>query len=194
MPDSPAIVGVVLAGGDSSRMGRDKALLSLEGRTLLSRSFSLLSTVCDRVVVADRGRGLEPDAESLADGPGHGPAAGILGAAGALPRRALLVLACDLPHVSADLLRRLLREERFDWYLPRHSATVEPLCALFREPALDALRQQVATGELSLQALLLAPLRIGFLEGDELESYGRPSELFFNVNRPADAQQLGDRG
>ena len=193
MTDSAAAVGVVLAGGDSRRMGRDKALLSLDGRTLLSRSFSLLSTVCDRVVVADRGRGLQPDAESLADGPGRGPAAGILGAASAVPRGALLVLACDLPHVGADLLSRLLGEDRFDWYLPRHAATIEPLCALFRKPALDALWLQVATGELSLQALLLAPLRIGFLEGDELECYGRPSELFFNVNRPADAQQLRER-
>ncbi|HET9225447.1 MAG TPA: NTP transferase domain-containing protein, partial [Thermoanaerobaculia bacterium] len=74
----PRTIGVVLAGGASSRMGRDKALLEIEGETLVSSAARRLGEVCEEVIVADRGRGLLPG--SVPDGPGQGPAAGILGA------------------------------------------------------------------------------------------------------------------
>src|SRR5262245_23173248 len=88
----PRPVGVILAGGASTRMGRDKALLEIEGETLLARAARRLGEVCEEVLVADAGR-----FGGIPDGPGRGPAAGLLGAARARPGRALLVLAVDLP-------------------------------------------------------------------------------------------------
>ncbi len=103
-------IGVVLAGGASRRMGRDKAAMAVAGETLAARAARLLLGLCPRVVLADGGRGLLPDLPSLPDAPGQGPAAGILGAARAWPGHPLLVLACDLPRVPAALLAELLRE------------------------------------------------------------------------------------
>jgi len=104
---------VLLAGGASSRMGRDKASFAVGGETLAARAARRLLAVCPQVVAADAGRGLLPNLPSLPDGPGQGPAAGILGAARAWPGHPLLVLACDLPQVPAALLELLVRAAIF---------------------------------------------------------------------------------
>lgn len=175
----PRTVGVVLAGGASSRMGRDKALLEIEGETLIARAARRLGEVCGEVVAADAGRGLLP--VSVADGPGQGPAAGILGAAAARPGRPLLVLAVDLPRVPVPLLAELARSEA-DLAVPRWAGGVEPLCALYGPAALAALEERVRLGRLDLWTLPEVPgLRVQWLEGVE-----RPEEVFANWNRPGD--------
>ncbi|MFL6197337.1 MAG: molybdenum cofactor guanylyltransferase [Thermoanaerobaculia bacterium] len=185
-PPQAAPVGVVLAGGESSRMGLDKARLALAGRTLAGRAAERLATVAGEVAVADGGRGLVPGVPSLPDGPGRGPAAGLLGAAAAFPGRGLLVLACDLPLVPAPLLAELARPGQ-DWTVPRRAGHVEPLCAFYGPAALRALAARVERGRLALHGLTEeAGLTIRFLEGGELERFGDPGEMFLNVNTPED--------
>jgi molybdopterin-guanine dinucleotide biosynthesis protein A len=182
-------VGVVLAGGESRRMGRDKALLVLPGGSLPERAALRLAAVCPEVVLADRGRGLVPELPSIGDGPGSGPAAGILGAALAWPGRSLLVLACDLPEVPEALLQELARPSGFDWVVPRFEGRVEPLCALYCPPALSALASQVTGGNLALQSLAQAPgLSIRYLGGELLARFGPPERMFRNLNTPEDLE------
>jgi molybdopterin-guanine dinucleotide biosynthesis protein A len=192
-------VGVVLAGGASRRMGRDKALLPWDGLPLAEHAARRLAAVCAEVLLADGGRGLIPAWPSVPDGPGAGPAAGILGAAAQRPGRALLVLACDLPAVPVPLLRALAEaaappaagEPAADWVVPRHGGRLEPLCACYRPPALAALAAQVATGELALHRLAQrSGLAAAYLEGAALTAFGEPSQLFANLNRPADLNRL----
>jgi molybdopterin-guanine dinucleotide biosynthesis protein A len=186
-------VGIVLAGGDSRRMGYDKALLALPGHageSLPAAAARRLAAVCPQVAVADRGRGLLPGFASLADGPGRGPAAGILGAAAAWPERSLLVLACDLPLVPAGLLAELAGVSGAaggGWVVPRWEGGIEPLCALYGPAALAALAARVAGGRFALHDLALeAGLAVRFLEAAELARFGPPAELFLNLNTPAD--------
>jgi len=183
----PAVVGVVLAGGASRRMGRDKARLRLAGASLVERAAARLRQATAEVVVADRGRDSAPGYASVPDGDGDGPAAGILGAAGARPGRDLLVLACDLPAVPASLLRRLGGPVSEDAFVPRWSRGIEPLCALYRPAALRALAAAVADGRFALHSLLrTGGLAVRYLENSELAAFGSPDRLFVNVNRPAD--------
>ncbi len=195
MKPSGDIVGVVLAGGASRRMGRDKARLRLPGspehRTLVESTVERLRTVCSEVVVADRGRGVAPG--SVADGPGRGPAAGILGAAAARPGRDLLVLACDLPRVPTALLTALADVPDDDWIVPAwgEPARLEPLCALYRRAALAALGEQVRRGVFAVHRLAgAAGLVVHHLGDDALRAFGRPEELFHNLNTPADLASL----
>jgi molybdenum cofactor guanylyltransferase len=183
----PEPVGVVLAGGSSRRMGRDKALLASGGESLPARAARRLAAVCAEVAVADRGRGLLPGLPSLPDGPGRGPAAGILGAAEAHPGRRLLVLACDLPRVPEGLLAALAHpEEAADWVVPRWREGVEPLCALYGPAALAALGRRIARGLFALHRLAEEDLAVRLLEGDELARFGDPQEIFLNLNAPED--------
>ena len=186
MSEPRPLVGVVLAGGDSKRFGADKGSVEVDGQTLVARAASRLAAVCSDVVVADRGRGVEPQLRSIYDGPGHGPAAGILGAARAFPQQPLLILACDLPQATPALLHRLAAETDDDWFLPRHAGGIEPLCARYGPVALAALQRQVETGHFSLQRMLQAPLRTGFLEKEDLLAFGSPAVVFLNINTPAD--------
>jgi molybdopterin-guanine dinucleotide biosynthesis protein A len=183
----PEPVGVVLAGGSSSRMGRDKALLAAGGGSLPALAARRLAGVCAEVAVADRGRGLLPGLPSLPDGPGRGPAAGILGAAAVYPDRRLLVLACDLPQVPADLLAELAGPAAPDWVVPRWREGLEPLCALYGPAALAALGRRIERGLFALHRLAEEEeLAVRILEGGELARFGDPREIFLNLNTPGD--------
>lgn len=205
-------VGVALAGGASRRMGRDKATLPAapwgRGR-MIDWTVERLSAVCDEVVVADAGRGLVDAAKaiSVADGPGRGPAAGILGAtrlgatqlgaAEARLGRSLLVLACDLPCVTTDALRTLLSFGG-GWVVPARQTDpprLEPLASLFRPAALDALRRRVGEGRFDLhglaQDLAESDLDVRRLGDEVWEPLGGADRLFANLNRPEDLERLG---
>lgn len=172
----PRTIGVVLAGGASSRMGRDKALLEIGGETLVAGAARRLGEICDEVLIADAGRGLLPG--SIPDGPGKGPAAGILGAARVRPGHSLLVLAVDLPRVPVTLLAKLAGSDA-DLAVPRWEGGLEPLCALYGPAALAALEERVGQGRLDLRTLAETPgLRVRYLE--------EPGEVFLNLNRPED--------
>jgi molybdenum cofactor guanylyltransferase len=186
-PERPRLepVGVVLAGGSSRRMGRDKTLLAPGGESLPAMAARRLAAVCAEVAVADRGRGLLPGLPSLPDGPGRGPAAGILGAAEAYPGRRLLVLACDLPRVPEALLAALARPME-DWVVPRWREGVEPLCALYGPAALAVLDRRIARGLFALHELAGEDLAVRILEEVELARFGDPEEIFLNLNAPED--------
>jgi molybdenum cofactor guanylyltransferase len=189
------LLGIVLAGGASRRMGRDKAAIELGGETLAASAVRRLATVCPEVALADGGRNLVPGLPSLPDGPGRGPAAGLLGAARAFPGRPLLALACDLPHVPVPLLAELAEQAgEADWALPRWQGGAEPLCALWGPRALAALEARVARGVYALWSLAdEEELAVRWLEGDLLARFGPPGELFLNVNTPEEldrARQL----
>lgn len=182
---APAPVGLVLAGGESRRLGSDKA--RLEGAALPLGAVERLAAVCAEVAVADRGRELVPGRRSLADGDGRGPAAGILGGAAAFPGRPLLVLACDLPRIPAVLLAELARSATADWVVPSWEGGLEPLCAFYGPAALAALAARVREGRFALHDLASeAGLAVRYLEGEALRSFGDPQEMFFNLNTPGD--------
>lgn len=193
-------VGIVLAGGASLRMGRDKARIELSGETLAASAARRLAAVCSEVALADAGRNLHPGLPSLPDGPGRGPAAGLLGAARHFPGRPLLALACDLPGVPAALLAELARSpEEVDWAVPRWERGIEPLCALWGPRALARLAARVESGRHALWSLAEeaeeegVDLAVRWLDGDLLASFGPPAEVFLNVNTPEDLDRLGER-
>lgn len=180
---STAAIGVVLAGGRSTRFGSNKALAELDGFSLVRRAAMCLAEVCSTVVLADAGQGLLPEIESIDDGPGRGPAAGLLGASLRYPGRDLLVLACDLPAVPVALLEEVSAPSSADLIMARTSRGVEPLCALYRHPSLQRIAQRVANAEFALHSLITeAGLEASFVDAED--------DLLLNVNRPADLERL----
>lgn len=157
--------GVVLAGGKSRRMGRDKALLSYDGRTSqLERACALLRRHCSTVEVSCRPDQEEAWASSFAlkfrpdRYPPCGPLAGILTALETHPGRAILAIACDLPFLNDETLTRLVGSRS-----TTHWATafvhgdgfLEPLCAIYEPRAGQELHAYMkATGRLSPQEAL----------------------------------------
>jgi molybdopterin-guanine dinucleotide biosynthesis protein A len=169
-------------------MGWDKATIELQGEMLAVRSVRLLRDVCKEVVVADAGRGLI--SPSIPDGPGKGPAAGILGAAQAFPGRPLLVLAVDIPRIPVTLLGAIA-DSSADLAIPRWAGRLEPLCALYGPAALAELAVRVGAGRFDLHTLPETPgLIVRYFEEEEIRRFGAPEEIFLNLNRPQDLERL----
>lgn len=148
MSTVPPVYGLILAGGASSRMQRDKAALLYRGRSQLDRAFELVSRHVSPVFVSVRAdqtaeatRALRPKIVDCVAG--QGPIVGIRSALAAHPDAAWLVVACDLPFLSDAALTQLLRERDFGSlataFRSTHDGLPEPLCAVWEPAAAAAL-------------------------------------------------------
>ena len=136
------VYGLVLAGGESRRMGRDKALLCYSGEsTQLERTVDLLSKICQKVFVSqrkDQSFPIPSKAEVVFDSIASvkGPLCGILSAMQAFPQAHWLVLACDLPFVTVSTLEKIITsfrasDPRLTAYRSSSDGLPEPLCAIY---------------------------------------------------------------
>jgi molybdopterin-guanine dinucleotide biosynthesis protein A len=149
------VYGLVLAGGSSTRMQRDKASLQYRGKTQLDRAFELAARHCAEVFVSVRAGQVADPARSahpmLVDSvAGEGPIVGIRSSLAAFPRVAWLVMACDLPFLSDAALDFLLLERDpgslATAFLSAHDNLPEPLCAVWEPAAAAALAEYHAGG------------------------------------------------
>ncbi len=149
----PPLLGVVLAGGRSSRMGEDKALLQWQGQSLLARAkATLLAAGCQDLLIS----GHYPGEPCLSDA-GGGPLAGIAAVQQQWPAHALLLLPVDMPLVTPALLRLLLSSDSTTG--AAFAASLLPLL-LRPQPQLTALLAQLLAApeprQRSLRALVAA--------------------------------------
>ena len=149
---APSTLGVVVAGGSSSRMGADKPRLEVAGRPMIDHVVAALTAAgVERVVVSGRVVG---GLDGLPDPPGLvGPAAGLLAAFRRLPGRDVVLVASDQPMVAPTTLRRLL-ETPGDAVVPVDGAR-QTTCAVYRDASYPVLERLVASDpNPSLQRLL----------------------------------------
>ncbi|HEY7984704.1 MAG TPA: molybdenum cofactor guanylyltransferase [Ktedonobacterales bacterium] len=153
------VLGVVLAGGASRRMGRDKAALALGGRPLLAWVVAALRAAFAEVVVIgpQERAALVPGVAIVPDAfPGQGPLGGIATALGHSGGARIFVAACDMPFLDPALARRLatLAPEAAA-VVPRSARGLEPLCACYGRACLPVALALLARGELALSGLLV---------------------------------------
>lgn len=155
MLPQPPLFGLVLAGGRSSRMRRDKATLVYHGRSQLEAAFELLTTVTERCFIAVRPDQVDDPlrrrfAQIVDRHDNLGPLAGILAAQHTHPGAAWLVLACDLPFLDQPSLQQLIaRRDRgalATAYRSAHDGLPEPLCAIYEPESAGALADYAAAG------------------------------------------------
>jgi molybdopterin-guanine dinucleotide biosynthesis protein A/molybdopterin converting factor small subunit len=149
------IYGLVLAGGASTRMQRDKAALKYQGKTQLDRAFELASRHVGKVFVSVRADQIMDPTRAqrpmIVDSvSSEGPIVGIRSAIAAHPQAAWLVLACDLPFLSDAAIEALLRNRDTSRlataYRSSHDGLPEPLCAIWEPSAARALEDYQAAG------------------------------------------------
>lgn len=180
--------GVVLAGGRSSRMGTDKALVELDGITLLDRAVELLRAHArELLIIGDVARHQHPHATTIGDRrPGLGPLGGLITALERSRYGRIIAVACDMPAVNDRLILRLKAhcDATVDAAVPVHGGGIEPLAAAFHLRCLSPFEQAADAGVLkltdALQRVRWAPVEVS--PGRE----GWPADLFRNINTPAD--------
>ena len=184
------VAGFILAGGASSRMGRDKALLEIGGVPLLVRSARLLEPLVAAVTVigpperySALGLRVVPD-----DSAGLGPLAGLATALRISRTEWDLVVGCDLPYLSAAWLEWLIMralDSPADALVPETSRGLEPLCAIYRARCAAKLTAALAAGvrKVTDAVAALAPER---LTPAQWETIAAGETLFKNMNTPED--------
>ena len=188
-------VGVVLAGGRSSRMGYDKAALMIGGEPLLRRVVRRVGMALSEVLVVglETLQPLVPGTRVVPDEtPGRGPLGGIVTALDAVSSPSLFVVACDMPFVNPVLLRELVRiadaMPDMDVVALHTARGVEPLHAVYRAACLPAMRAQLALGKGSLQ-ILLQQLRVHEVLTQDTAHLDPAGLSTFNANTPEAWQQ-----
>jgi molybdenum cofactor guanylyltransferase len=184
--------GFVLAGGNSSRMGRDKALLELNGVSLIARAARLAVSVAESATIigandAYRSLGLHVVAD---DWPGFGPLGGIATALRVSDAPWNLIVACDLPYLTKAWLEFLVRSAtRADAgvgaIVPMNERGAEPLCAVYAKECEPAIRSALEGGTRKVTDGL-ANLRVKYLEPAVWKGFDSEGLLFKNMNSPGD--------
>jgi molybdopterin-guanine dinucleotide biosynthesis protein A len=189
------VSAAILAGGRARRFGgADKASLPVGRARIIDRQLAALSAVAGDVCIVSNdperyaGIGVRVIPDAIAQA---GPLGGIYTALLAAAHDRVLILACDLPFVTAALLERLVaesgRDAEADAVVPRSARGVEPLCALYRRRCAAAARDRIESGALQVVGLLDA-VRTRVLGPDALAEYDDGS-LFENVNTPHDHER-----
>lgn len=159
----PVLHGLVLSGGASTRMGRDKALLDRYGQPQLQATFDLLRQHVQSCFVSlqndQRTEPVRAALPGIVDGvEGAGPAAGLLAAHAVYPQAAWLVLACDLPQLQASTMEGLIRARDGIHAAFAYRSAVdgfpEPLCAVWEPAALQCLSHRAQSAQYGLRDVL----------------------------------------
>jgi molybdopterin-guanine dinucleotide biosynthesis protein A len=178
------ITGVVLAGGRSSRMGQDKALLEWKGKPLIAHAINILGQLCEKVVISAN----KDDYHFTAcevwydEWAVQAPMTGIYSSLRRSQHDWIMVLSCDMPLVDPRLFHALLSfSQGYDVVVPVHDGGfIEPLCGLYSRKALPHLEQNLQRQSYSLQQFIFSSKSRLMETGPELDFFR--SDIFFNVN------------
>jgi len=202
-------MGFVLAGGNSARMGADKALLEFGGQTLLERAVAAMCAVSDQVAIV--GEPAKYAKYAVSEGgastcrsvvadifPGCGPLGGIHAALGHSTAQWNLMLAVDMPFVTSELLAFLFeaaenaaededkdKDSDVIVTVPRAGQRLQPLCAVYRREFAMAAEQALRAGKYKVDAAF-SGVSVRVVEESQLAAAGFFERNFFNVNTPED--------
>lgn len=185
------VSAAVMAGGKSRRMGQDKAWIPFEGRPIIARVIDVLREVADEVfIVANDERYAELGLRVVPDRfPDGGALGGIATGVGSATHERVLVAACDMPFLRADLWRLLLaRADGADAVVPR-SGEYETLHALYTKACLPAMERALAAGRMRVISFF-GDVRVAEVGEVDLRAVDPELRAFTNVNTPEELAAL----
>jgi molybdopterin-guanine dinucleotide biosynthesis protein A len=182
----------VFAGGQSSRMGRDKALLMFEGITLLQRALRTCAEISPDVWIVGQASKYGDFGQTIEDIHSDcGPIAGIHAALTKSTSEFNVVLAVDMPYVSARLLAFLSAQARAGdavVTVPEVDMRLQPLCAVYRREFLPVAESAIASGIYKITPLF-EEVSTRVILPEEFKIAGFSSDVFRNWNSPADLER-----
>ncbi len=187
------LTGIILAGGKSSRMGRDKGLCEFNGRALVSYAIETLKPLCGRMIISANHfpekyeqYGIEVIGDEIKN---IGPMGGIYTCLKRSTTQHNLVLSCDTPFVGTILLKHLLDEVKNEQVVApaHHTFLIEPLSAYYATNILDNLTQAINNNDYKL-INLFKTVRFKSVLMDKLVPF-RTEHSFLNINKPEDLEK-----
>ncbi len=188
----PDVTAFILAGGKSTRMGRDKAFVEFEGETLLARMLGMARSMTVDVRIVGDAKKFASFASAVEDiFQDRGPLGGIHAALRSSQTDLNLMLAVDMPFVSSAFLRYLIGQARSEpeaaVIIPRTGGGWQPLCAVYRREFADAAETALLAGQNKID-LLYTAIKTRVIEEGELKGDGFSLDLFRNLNTPEELE------
>ena len=194
-PSGPPVSAIVLAGGLSKRLGRDKALLEVQGQPLMARTVEKLAALSDDllIVTSDPARyaPLGLPARLISDEqPGVGSLMGIYSGLRAARHTHALAVACDMPFLNLPLLRYMVPlADSYDVVIPRLGGFTEPLHAIYGKSCLPFMAGLLEQGRRRIIAFF-DQVRVRYVEQNEIERFDPRLLSFVNVNTLGDWEKV----
>jgi molybdenum cofactor guanylyltransferase len=188
------ITSIVLAGGKGSRLGRNKLVEVVGGRTLLQRVVDSLGPISRRILVVSAQGQRHPAVESrqvrvdcIQDVyPGKGVLGGVYTGLSTSDSKHSLVVAGDMPFLNPGLVQYLISAApAFDVVMPRLNGLIQPLHAVYSKGCLPLIRAQLEQDQLQIR-LFLDKVSVRYIEEAEIERFDPKHLSFYNVNTPDD--------
>ena len=186
------ITGIVLAGGRSRRMGTDKSLMKLNGKSLIEYSIDALKPLCNNVVISSNNfiynfTGCEVWPDELPD---QAPIIGIYSCIKRSETNINIILSCDMPLMSTSFLEYLLaNSDNHDITVPIHGdGFIEPLCGIYKQSSIGVLKEFIDKGNFRLNECIRAVSHRLVSVNPELPIFSL--NMFSNINTPDDFDGL----
>lgn len=180
---------VILTGGDSRRMGQDKASLLLGERSLLQHVISIVQPLFYEIIISVRQPRAEITLPQVCDDPTQrGPLAGLVAGLQRAKTPWVFVLACDMPFIEPAVIERLARfRDGHQAVVPMVQGYPQPLAAFYAVSCVDSVLECLnGDGKRSLRELL-DKLQVRYVSEDELQIAGSQSRSFVDLDTPQEA-------
>lgn len=180
---------IILAGGKSSRMGTNKALLKINEKTNIERIVEQLKLLFDNLILVTNDVKTYEflDVQMVPDQyPGMGPLAGVHAGLNVSNYDVNLVVACDMPFISSELAEALLANaSNYDAVIPVINGKQHPLFAVYQKQVAKMVEERIQSGQLRMKHLL-DDLNVLYVTEKELATYSPITleKVFFNMNHP----------
>lgn len=179
---------IILAGGQSTRMGRDKANILLGEQTLLQHVIATLRPVFPQLIISVRESRPDLDLLQVIDEPNNaGPLAGLAASLGQIETPWAFVVACDMPFIETALVN-LLSQYRAEYQavVPVIHGHAQPLAAFYTRNVLPKIHRHLAAGGKNSLRALLAHLSVRYVDETELLTADPSLRSFFDLDTPQD--------
>ncbi len=191
---------IVLAGGKSERMGRDKRSLELGGKAFLERALEAARGFSDDVILSLASRkqiaGFDLNIEKVAidEAPYSGPLGGLIAGLKLCGHKYTAVVPCDSPLLKQEVFRFMADKALgYDAVVPKNGELLEPLHAVYKvAPMLAACEEAFSEGYLEVTNAIARLERVRYLPLEEFKAVDQGLLTFFNVNYPSDLNKLSE--
>jgi formate dehydrogenase accessory protein FdhD len=181
----------ILSGGKSSRMGQDKSLIELNGKTMVERILEEFKDVSNDIFIITNTEEVYSflDFQKFPDiYKNFGPLAGIHSALNHAKNQKVLVLSCDMPFVTKEFALYLLsKSDGFDVTVPIYRGSYEPLFAIYDKKIVDVIKRYLRDNERKIISFY-PDVKLKKIEEEEISDFFDTALLFFNVNTPSDLE------
>lgn len=183
----PDCTALILAGGDSSRMGQDKAGLLLDGATLLQRVSASVQASFPLVMVSVRQPRAEVALPQVSDAESNGgPLAGLVAGLAQVATPWMFAVACDMPFIQSAVIAYMATlRDNHEAVVPMVAGHPQPLFAFYAKAALPTMRAMLATGEKRVRTVL-EQLDVRYVNEAELRDHDPQFRSFFDLDTPQD--------